>query len=110
MVNRNPRQETLSTTIRSLVKEDQHRTALTLANLDSIITIYYAYSNDATATSKSYPIIAGETVTKLLALGEDPRHELFLFSASGTPLVAIQEDGGEELINIVRGISGTGGK
>lgn len=103
MVNRNPRQVILSTTALSLVKEDQNRTSLTLSNLDASITMYYGYSNDISTTAKSFPLVAGETITILLALGEDPRYELFILAASGTPTVAVKEDGGEELMRIVKG-------
>ena len=87
-----------------------NRTALTISNLDNTITVYFGYSSDITTTNKSFPIVAGEDKTFLLALGEDPRHEMFLIAASGTPRIAIKEDGGEDIMNLIQGLRLVGGK
>ena len=110
MVNRNPRQVQLNTNAQSIIKEDMNRTALTISNLDPLITVYFGYSNDMTSSSKSFPIVAGEDKTFLLALGEDPRHEMFLLAASGTPTIAIKEDGGEDIMQLIQGTRLVGGK
>lgn len=88
------KQITLSTTAIEIIGEDESRTAVSIQNNDTTISVYVGKLPTVSSTT-GYLLPAGAVLEFYKKIGDNTRQRRWAIAASGSPVISVEEEYGD---------------